>query len=239
MSTGQIYIVRLLRRVENLLSEGNHSAEASKVGKIMQKVAQADDIHEALDVLCKVEGLDDFALRLMWLLDVSERGEVSFENGVMDYQASVLGALISGSAAADGAENAGAVSSLPDRIDKLYVSLHKFGRAIEELKRHAIEDGVFGEIEENRIYDILNELASLGDHAAAAGKTDLSQFVSACSGFAQHVLDNSLLHDVRVVNILDNANITLQTMFETAGIEDNDSLQSTIQLLNQPKELLD
>ena len=93
-------------------------------------------------------------------------------------------------------------------------------------------------VEESRIYDILNELASLGEQAADAGKRDLSQFVSACSGFAQYVLDNSRLHDVRVVNILDNANITLQTVFETTGVEDNDSLQSTIQLLKQPKDLL-
>jgi len=238
MSTGRSYIVRLLRRVENHLSEGNHSGEAAKVGKIMQKVAQADDIREALDVLCRVEGFDAFALRLMWLLHIAERGEVGLENGVMDYQASVLGALIPRGIVAESGKNAGVLTLLPDQIDNLYISLHKFGRAIEELKRHSIEDGVFGEVEESRIYDVLNELASLGEQAVDAGKRDLSQFVSACSGFAQYVLDNRLLHDVRVVNILDNANITLQTVFETAGIEDNDSLQSTIQLLNQPKELL-
>jgi hypothetical protein len=238
MSTGKSYIVRLLRRVESLLSNGGHADEASKVGRIMQKVAQADDIHDALEVLRKVEGLDDFALRLMWLLDVAEKGEVGLENGVMDYQASVLGTLITAGTGVKSRENVAAVTPLPDRIDQLYVSLHKFGRAIEELKRHSIGDGVFAGVEERRICDILNELASLGEHAADSGKKDLSQFVSACSGFAQYVLDNGVLHDVRVVNILDNANITLQTVFEAAGAEDLDSLQSTIQLLSQPNELL-
>lgn len=239
MSSGRSYIVRVLRRLESVLGDGGQVGEASRVGKIVQKLAQADDIHEALDVLYHVEGLDRFALRLMWLLDVAERGDVGLENGVMGYQASVLGALLTEGTGSEPGKNVGAVTSLPDRIDKLYISLHRFGRAIEELKRHSTKEGVFSSIGESWIYNLLSELASLGEHAVDAGKSDLSQFVSACTGFVQHVLDNGLLHDVRVVNILDNANYTLQTVFETAGVEDNDSLQSTIQLLNQPKDLLD
>jgi hypothetical protein len=225
--------------LESLLGEGGHAAEASKVGKIVQKLAQADDIHEALAVLHEVEGLDNFSLRLMWLLDVAERGDVGLENGVMEYQASMLAALLTGEDGSERGKNVEATTSLPDRIDKLYISLHRFGRAIEELKRNSFEDGVFRSVGESQIFSLLSELASLGEHAMDAGKNDLSQFVSACNGFAQYVLDNGLLHDVRVVNILDNANFTLQTVFETAGVEDNDSLQSTIQLLNQPKDLLD
>lgn len=235
MSGGQSYIVRLVRRVESWLSENDHAFEASRVGRIVQKLAQADDIHEELNVLHRVEDFDQFSLRLMWLLDVAERGHVGLENGVIDYQASSLGRLLIRG------PDTKVITVLPpsNRIDELYFAIHRFGRAIEELKNHSIASGAFKEIDEVQVYHLLNEIASLEEHAVAAGKTDLSQFTAACAGFLQYVLDNSLLQDVRVVNVLDNVNFTLQTVYETAGVEDNDSLQSTIQLLKQPKDLLD
>lgn len=239
MSGGQSYVIRLLRRVESSLSDGHHATESSKVGKIVQELAQADDIHEALDELLCVEGMDQFALRLMWLLDGAERGTMNFDDGVLDYQASLLENLLTTRTSAKGGVNGTPELTAPDEIDQLFVSLHKFGRTIEGLKQQSIGEGGFRGIQEVQLYALLQALALLADQADSCGKKDLSRFATACSGFIHHVLDNGLLHDVRVVNILDNSNFTLQTVFEVAGAEDHDSLSSTIQLLNQPRELLD
>lgn len=240
MSGGQSYIVRVLRKVETWLGDHSHSSEASRVGKVIQKLAQADDIHEALGALYRVKQLDQFALRLMWLLEAVERGDVGLENGAMDYQAAVLGELVINAPNADGTvQGVADTGTLHGHVDDLYVSLHKFGRVMEELKRCSLEAGGFKGIQEDQLYKILGELASLKENAVAAGKEEAVQFGDACTEFIQYVLDNRLLNDVRIVNVLDNANITLQTVLEAAGIEDNDSLQSTIQLLKRPQDLLD
>lgn len=239
MSGAQSYIIRLLRKVETWLGEHGHSPEASKVGKIVQKLAQADEIHTALCTLYHVDQFDQFALRLMWYLDKAERGDLALDGSVMDHQAEALSLMLLESLRNGQAETSPSTpKTLPDQVDSLYDSLHKFGRAVEELKRNSLEGGTFAGIPENQVYEILSELASLKESASAASKEDVVQFASACSGFIHHVLDSGLLQDVRIVNLLDNANLTLQTVFEAAGIEDNDSLQSTIELLKRPEDLL-
>lgn len=239
MSGAQSYIVRLLRKVESWLGEHDRPVEASKVGKVIQKIAHADEIHGALCTLYRVDHFDQFALSLMWFLDKAERGDMALDNGVMDHQAESLAMLLVDAYRNGHAQSPPAPKTLPDQVESLYDSLHKFGRVVEELKRNSFEDGTFSGISDNQLYKILNELVLLRESASAATKDDVVQFASACSGFVQHVLDAGLLHDVRIVNLLDNANLTLQTVFEAAGIEDNDSLQSTIELLKRPDDLLD
>ncbi len=240
MSGAQSYIVRLLRKVESWLGEHGHPSEASKVGKVIQKIAQADEIHGALCTLYRVDRFDQFSLSLMWFLDKAERGDLALDNGVMDHQAEILGLLLVDAYRNGHVEGLPAApKTLPDQVESLYDSLHRFGRVVEELKRNSFEGGTFSGIPDSQLYKILNELVSLRECASAAAKDDVVQFASACSGFVQHVLDLALLHDVRIVNLLDNANLTLQTVFEAAGIEDNDSLQSTIDLLKRPEDLLD
>ena len=240
MSGAQSYIVRVLRNVETWLGDHGHSFEASRVGKIIQKLAQAEDIHEALNALYRVREFDHLALRLMWLVEVVERGDLGVENGVMDYQATVLGNLIVNGFKGGGASKAHRnPKQLPDKVDDLFISLHKLGRVMEELKRSSLEAGVFKGIQESQLFKILSELAPLKEHALQAEKREVARFSDACSGFIQYVLDNGLVNDVRIVNVLDNANITLQTVFEVAGGEDNDSLQSTIELLKRPGDLFD
>jgi hypothetical protein len=237
MSGAQSYIVRLLRNVESRLGDHGHHAEASRVGKIVQKLAQADDIHEELNNLYSVDGCDQVALRLMWLLSVAEKGEVGFENGVLDYQASVVSDLVI--QAVDGRLATNEPKPLSEQLDDLFVSLHKFGKVIEELKREAFQDAEFKGIQDNQLFKILSELASLKESAKVAGRDEVVEFAEACAQFVQYALDGSIFADVRVANVLDNANLTLQTVFEAVGVEDNDSLLSTIELLKRPGDLLD
>lgn len=239
MPGGQSYLIRLLRRVESSLSDGHHVTESSKVGRIVQKLAQADDIHEALNELLCVEGMDQFALRLMWLLEGAERSTMNMDDGVLEYQAVMLENLLTANTLARGVDKGSPEPTVGMGIDELYVSLHKFGRAIEGLKQHSISEDGFKGIQASQMYALLQVLALLADQALSCGKRDLSQFAAACGGFVHYVLDHEMLRDVRVINILDNANFTLQTVFEAASAEDRDSLTSTIELLKQPRELLD
>ncbi len=241
MSGAQSYIIRLLRKVETRLNEENHLSEASNVGKIVQKLAQAEDIRAEMSALYAVERFDQFALRLMWLLDEAERDNGNFENGVLEFHTSWFTRLILEvfRTNSDGGPADPVPMMLSDQIDELYIGLHKFGRSLEELKRQSSENGTFLGIQESQLYKILSDLASLKEHAIGAAKDDVAKFAEACGEFIQYVLDNGLLSDVRIINILDNSNITLQTVFESAGVEDNDSLQSTIDLLKRPKDLLD
>jgi hypothetical protein len=175
----------------------------------------------------------------MWLSEAAERGDVGLETGLLEYEAALLGNLALRTPGSGGADEAApAEPDSGDDIDDLYVSLHKFGRAVEGLKRASSQPGGKGSAPENLLFGILGEIASLKEKAQIARKGEVTQFCDACAGFIQYALDNGRLQDVRIVNVLDNANITLQTVFETAGVEDNDSLESTIQLLQRPHDLL-
>jgi hypothetical protein len=54
-----------------------------------------------------------------------------------------------------------------------------------------------------------------------------------------YAIDNGAANDERVANILDNANLTLQTLRDTVGDEDHDALQNMIGLLEDPQRLLE
>ncbi len=56
--------------------------------------------------------------------------------------------------------------------------------------------------------------------------------------FATHVIEHRILQDARVLHLIDTANLTLQTVLETAVAEDFDSLYQTIALLESPRTLL-
>ena len=236
MSSGQSYIVRLLRRTEKRLSMDHHAVEASKVGKIVQKLALADDVDEALDALHQVDGFSEFALRLMWQLDIADRGMLEWDNGAMDDCASLLAGLLVTPSVDPG--EASPAAAPPEGEGRISAPLLEVGRVIEDIKRRSMPSGAFKGIEENQLSKLLNVLASLGEQAVSAGSTDLSRLAATCSDFVLYVIDHALFHDVRVVNILDTVNLTLQTMLEAAGLEADSSIESAIQLLNQPEDLL-
>jgi hypothetical protein len=238
MSVGQSYIIRVLRNVETWLGENRHAAEGAKVGKIIQRIAQAESVDEALGELHRVEGFRDFSLHLMWMLQRAQQPGFAATEQIVNHHAALLTSLLTTESEPEGEQDVVEQPTLPATIDKLYLSLHKFGRSMDAMKRGALVDGMFHGIDEESIYVLLNSLAELGESASSSGRKDALQFTEACTGFVHYAVEKSLLQDVRVLNVLDNANCTLQTVFEAGGGEDHDSLQSTIDLLKQPNELL-
>jgi hypothetical protein len=240
MSGEQSYIVRLLRRVETSLAEHDNQVAGSLVSKITLRVSQADNVQEALEMLYCVEGFDRFALRLMWSLEKMGIQTSDLNGTVMDYEIEKL--------IEDARLPLRGKSFLPtvvkevapdEALDRFYEALHKFGRILGESKRKAYIDGAFKGIDAEVVYRILNETAALQQAADAVGKQDAKKFAEAVAGFINYALDHELLADVRIVNILENANLTLQTVLEAAGPDDFDSLSQTIELLQRPKDLLE
>lgn len=236
----QSYIVRLLRKLETSLVEHHLHLESEMLGKVIYRVSHAEKIEEGLETLYCVQGFDRFALRLLWSLERFGIETKDLAPQVEAYELAELGRLMK--AGLNGSSFTPSVTTTPisdNQSDELYDALHRYGRCIEDLKRTSNNGGTFCAIDKDVLYRLLNEAGLLIDAARNAGKCNMQEFAAVASRFIQHVIDNRLFHDVRVVHLLDNANITLQTVLDGAGTEDYDSLQQTIELLQNPRTVLD
>lgn len=65
------YLLRLLREVQVAIHAQHGEDAAVKIVEIVRWISQANDIHDALRSLYYVSGMDQFALRLLWLMDLT------------------------------------------------------------------------------------------------------------------------------------------------------------------------
>jgi hypothetical protein len=239
MAESQSYIVRLLRKVETALEDGRLRGHRVMMDKVVYRLSHAEDMHGALERLYAVRGYDRFALRLMWLLEHTREQTDRLETSVVDYDVENLIEELKGS---ENPERDGGKYSAQEPIEHqeaFHDSLHRFGRILDDVRRRSFDGNAFRGVEEDALHQILAENEALQNAAGAINQHDVVKFTKACSSFVTYALDNGLLHDVRVMNMLDHANLTLQTVLATAGTEEYDSLQKSIELLQNPKELLD
>jgi hypothetical protein len=240
MSGEQSYLVRVLRKVESSLTTDHRLREGALLGKIIQRISHTNDVHRALDRLYCVKGFDQFALRLMWTVERAGIASNGLQSAVIDHEVEALAGLLSSSGeAGDEDRQVSAGSRAGESLADLYNALHSFGKAIEEMKRRSYDRGKFTGIDVEMLYRLLNETAVLEAAATAASKEEVVWFAKSFSGFVHHVMDKNYLHDIRAMNVLDNANLTLQTVTQASGIEEYDSLSQTIELLQQPSRLLE
>jgi hypothetical protein len=75
--------------------------------------------------------------------------------------------------------------------------------------------------------------------ASAERNDDVERFGKALGSFLEYAMGQNLLGDVRVVNLIENASLTLQTTVETLGADDYDALHQTTLLLEHPVTLLE
>jgi hypothetical protein len=233
MAGEQGYLVRMLRTLEALLAECGHQPEATLVGEVLQRLSRADDLQQALESLYAVDGLDEFALRLMWFSHTMKAtGQILPSNQLIDHQVQELFATLLTLKRRD-------IPPVPRRARDLADALRVFGAAVEEMKRESFLDGMFHPIDPVSREGLLRHLAPLEQTAALEGNGDAETFARAFSSFVQFVLQRQLTGDVRVLNLVDNANMTLQTVLEAVGAEDFDALQQTIQLLENPDTIFE
>jgi hypothetical protein len=241
MSDEQRYILRLLRKLESAATEEHNDNVKGLIGKLIHKISLSNDVQGVLETLYGVRGFEEFSMRLMWLVERGRTQSNGSDSVVSDYEVEVLRSLVkpvangSGSAAEQRKqESAGAEWSPEDFYDEL----NRFGRLLEDFKRKSRAGHVPRQIEPDMLYRILDGVLQLQHSAAAIRKKEVVRFAAALSHFLHYVLDNDRCEDARVVTIIDSANLTMQTVLQSAGTEDVDSLEQMTSLLQDPRELL-
>jgi len=230
------YIVRLLRKLEFLLSERGRQRDAGRVGQIIQRIARADDVRAALRTLFAVEGYDRLAQRLLYYADKMGPFLTELpEDRLIEYH---VGKLYEALVNAGSGEARRTQQRVPPSGD-VSQGVEEFVSTLHELRRNAAEGEQFREVRRDDLERLLQKAHDLGATAQRGGSPDIARFAASASTFVRFVLDRSLFKDVRVVNILDNAVLTVQTILPSVGADDYDSLTQTNQLLADPATLLE
>jgi hypothetical protein len=230
------YIVRLLRKLEFLLSERGRQRDAGRVGQIIQRIARADDVRAALKTLYAVEGYDRLAQRLLYYADKMGPFQAEFpEERLIEYHVGKLyEALVN--------EGSGEARRTQQRVPPsgdVSQCVDEFASMLHELRRNATEGEQFREVRRDDLEKLLQKAHNLAVTAQRGGSADIARFAASAGTFVRFVLDRSLVKDVRVINILDNAVLTVQTILPSVGADDYDSLTQTNQLLADPATLLE
>lgn len=231
------YIVRLLRKLEFLLAQRGEQREAGRMGQIVQRIAKSDDVRAAVKTLYAVEGYDRLALRLLYYADTLGPllTEIPDER-LIEYHVEQLDRALRG---IDDSNLAGGPARHPPSQD-VTGAMDQFVASVRELrKRSDPAQGTPDSIPPEQLEIILQKAHDLQLTADRENEADISRFATSVTTFVRYVIDRSLFGDVRVVNILDNAVLTLQTFLPSVGADDFDSLTQTIQLLADPATLLE
>ncbi len=237
MSRQQTYIVRLLRQVEASASGNGARPAQNFLSAIIQKISQADNVHDALEMLYGVPGFEDFAIRLMWCL---ERNGVVYsdpEDDLLEYEVGNLTAALH-SSSKNVVTHIAPVEIPAQPLGDFYDTLHNFGRSIEEVKRRFLQGDGSRDVDSEILYRIMSNLEDLKKTSKKVAKEPVCRFAESAVIFLQYVVDHHTSADRRVVYILDHANRTLQTVMETVGIEEYQSLNEVSAMLNVPEQLL-
>jgi hypothetical protein len=240
MSADETPLGRLLRKLETRLKEEGRGGDAEKLGRVIGVLMESKNVDETLDDLYGVEGWDLFALKLMWFVQRSKdspEGEASQD--VIDYHVQDLYSVLTAAGGQVGGPLHGEQRSAPKAYHDLNDALRRFGEALTKLKRDAFDGEKFRGIDRSDVETALAASSALHAAASTYRSADVQKFAAAFSRFVRYVLETGHLEDVRVVNFIDNANLTLQTVLETVGAEDFDSLHQTIQLMENPGTLLE
>ncbi|MBP1679276.1 MAG: hypothetical protein H6Q29_1187 [Bacteroidetes bacterium] len=227
------HMQEVLRLLESRLASSNRPLEAGRIGLIRQALSSDQPLDAALEALYGVQGYDRFALRLMWY---AEKGRDPFASMPTPYvvarHAEELLPLLPADAAAQAAPG-------PPEPKTFAAAVDDFGAAMEAVKRAAFSDGQFSSVTDEMAAQLRSSVQPLGRAAALEENREVTRFADAVGRFLDLVRARSLAGDVRVVNLLDSANLTLQTAMQTHAPEDFDSLQEITRLLENPLQLFE
>jgi hypothetical protein len=225
----------LLQRMEEELLDCGRRGEGERIAQVAARLARARDLDRALESLYCVRGWEGVAVRLMWYGEQMRQAAVGHASDadLAGYRLSQL--LAAMPAPSNSALDQGRASG--GRVD-LGEALFRFGSALEQLRRASFADGGFIGLPETLLDRVIAEAAVLRMVASAERSRDVARFAHAFRFFATYVRKHRILQDVRVLQVLGSANLTLQTVLETAEAEDFDSLDQTIALLENPRTLL-
>lgn len=230
------HIVALLGALRDYLSATGRQADAGRASLIHDAVAQAPDLDRALEGLYAVRGFGDFALRLMWYADRSRdplAGELTSE--FVSRAVNVLLGLLPPVHGPEGARP----TPPPEAPPEVSAAIESLGDLVKSIGRQTLDEQGFRGIPPRFLERLRKQAITLGRSAELENNEDVHQFSKAMERFIDLVITRDLAGDVRVLNMLDSAALTLQTASSTLAGEDIDSLQQTTQLLEDPLPLLE
>ncbi|MGB2960702.1 MAG: hypothetical protein WBD30_17615 [Bacteroidota bacterium] len=237
MPEPQSHIVHVLQSLELPLRERGQREKWQMVSSIAENIRHADDLGSALELLYTVRGFDRFALRLMWYAEqASAVPAESASDRLVGYQLDrLLEDLLSSESSQKGEEAETPMSGVHD----LETGVRRFSAAVANVRKDGYKGGEFVGLTRPAVEALVKETEHLHAAASVERNSDVVQFSAAFARFAQFVLEKGLLQDVRVVNFMENASLTLETAVGTTGADDYDSLTQTTELLEKPDTLLD
>ena len=232
------YLTRILQKLEGELAEESQQSKLGIIRKLVGDISGSSDVSGVLEELYRVDGFDRFALGLMWVRS-SQRSSLNCEReDLMEYDvhtlSSCLGVTISGSLSPPdnlGHPSGGSVRSLSEQM-------YRFGRFITSMKRRLTVGGKFQGFEEDLLFRFMDEVSALQQQAVREGKRDVERFCKAFSRFLEFVISDHLMNDPRVLSLMETANVTVQTISASSGAERGDSLDRTIDLLENREVFL-
>jgi hypothetical protein len=227
------HILDVMQLLESRLTSSNRSLDAGRISLIRRALSSVQHLDAALETLYGVQGYDQVALRLMWY---AEKGSDPFAavltEHVVSRRADELLSLLPTEFPAPAGPGTDEPKSMAAAVDE-------FGVAVEALKAGSFHEGQFSEVTEDLAARLRASLQPLGRAGALEENRDVARFADAVARFLELVRARSLARDVRAVNLLDSANLTLQTVMQTHAAEDYDSLQEITRLLENPLPLLE
>ena len=234
------YSIRVLQSVEALLIGEGFRAQADAVAAVVKRLEEAPECEETLRQLYAVKGWDKVASRLLWLEKKAREGDrEALERRLKDTHArEVFKEVVVTGGAPKPAEQPPGEQPPPPSQD-LSDALVRFDAAVGILKQRSLQGDEFAGIEQPLVEILQEETDALRTVATADGNHDVVRFCTSLSIFLGYVVDRGQLNDVRTMNIIDNANLTLQTVLQAMGAADYDSLQQTTELLGSPGTLLE
>jgi len=238
MFGGISYIVRLMRGAESLLASENEYVMQSVVAKITDRIAGEHNAHEALLTLFRVSQFERIAIVLMWVLHRWQRQGGEVEPEVVAYDVQALRNTIVDSLRRSGAKKQSQFT-LPAHSPALrtfYLRLRECNRHIGRLRQASEKGSMIEELSEDHLSSVLNSVMMLRDSALQISRQDVIRFTLVFVNFLKYVLRNKLFGDVRVLNILENAGSTLQSVMDSDASPG--ALSDATELLENPETLL-
>lgn len=227
------HILDVIQLLESRLTSSNRSLDAGRISLIRRALSSSQHLDAALEMLYGVQGYDQVALRLMWY---AEKGSDPFAAVLTEHAVSRRADELLSLLPTEFPAPAGPGPEVPKSIA---AAVDEFGVAVEALKAGSFREGQFSEVTEDLAAPLRASLQPLGRAGALEENRDVARFADAVARFLERVRARALARDVRVVNLLDSANLTLQTVMQTHAAEDYDSLQEITRLLEDPLPLLE
>lgn len=238
MFGGISYIVRLMRGAESLLGSENEYVLQSVVAKITDRIAAEHNAHEALQTLSRVSQFEGIALVLMWALHRWQLQGEDVEPEVVAYDVQALRKTIVDSLRPSGGKKQNQFTLPPHSpaLRTFYLRLRECNGQIDLLRQTSIKGSMIEELSQDRLFFVLNSVVMLRDSALRLGRQDVIRFTLVFVNFLKYVLRNKLFDDVRVLNILENAGSTLQSVMDADAAPG--ALSDATELLENPETLL-